>query len=370
MLGLRMDPAVVDCIARDEMFCGPLLMKPIPGCKFADTKLPRPINDEDVGALQEWLQLAGLRTVGKDTVHGAVDLRSRECAFHPVRNYLDALAWDGTPRLKNWLMTYLGVEATPYAQGVGDKFLISMIARVYRPGCKADHMLVVEGAQGELKSTMCQVLGGEWFSDNLPDITSSKDSSQHLRGKWLIEVAEMHAYGKAETTLLKSFLTRTTERYRPSYGRKEVIEPRQCIFIGTTNKEIYLRDESGGRRDARDKLTNGSKTLPDTDGRLRIARRFRDIATAILVDQGGAELCSESRRQLIRRFSAACVLAEDLEGRLARGEEIDVERHALLCSTLTRLAQRIGIDRRARNVTPALRDYLEESGTVVSEVEP
>ena len=107
-----------------------------------------------------------------------------------------------------------------------------------------------------------------------------------------------------------------------------------------------------------DKLTNGSKTLPDTDGRLRIARRFRGIANAVLADQGGAELCSESRRQLIRRFSAACVLAEDLEGRLARGEEIDVERHALLCSTLTRLAQRIGIDRRAKNITPSLGDYL------------
>ena len=78
----------------------------------------------------------------------------------------------------------------------------------------------------------------------------------------------------------------------------------------------------------------------------------------MLADQGGASECSESRRQLIRRFSAACVLAEELEGRLARGEEIDVERHALLCSTLTRLAQRIGIDRRAKNITPSLGDYL------------
>ena len=87
-------------------------------------------------------------------------------------------------------------------------------------------------------------------------------------------------------------------------------------------------------------------------------RRFRGIANAVLADQGGASECSESRRQLIRRFSAACVLAEELEGRLARGEEIDVERHALLCSTLTRLAQRIGIDRRAKNITPSLGDYL------------
>ena len=107
----------------------------------------------------------------------------------------------------------------------------------------------------------------------------------------------------------------------------------------------------------------GLKPLPDTDGRPVIALRFRDIAAAILVDQGGAELCSESRRQLIRRFSAACVLAEDLEGRLARGEEIDVERHALLCSTMTRLAHRIGIDRRAKNIAPSLSEYLTPQAT-------
>ena len=210
----------------------------------------RAVRDADVVTIQKGLQridFADMERIGKDVVFDAMMDVARQNSFHPIHDYLNGLQWDGIPRVGNWLTTYLGVEQTPYTQGIGEMFLISMPARVFNPGCKADYCLVLEGPQGIRKSTACRALGDPWFSDDLPDVTT-KDASQHLRGKWLIEVSEMSAMSKADSEDLKKFLTRAVEQYRPPFGRLEVREPRQCIFVGTTNKAQYLRDETGARR--------------------------------------------------------------------------------------------------------------------------
>jgi hypothetical protein len=110
----------------------------------------------------------------------------------------------------------------------------------------------------------------------------------------------------------------------------------------------------------RSRITNGRDVLPGVDGRSAAARRFRDIANAILIDQGGIDLCSESRLQLIRRFSACAVLSELAEAKLARGEDINISEHSLLCSTMTRLASKLGIDRVAKDIGPTLSDYFRK----------
>jgi len=257
--GLRHAPELVGLLAFDEMMVLPMLRRPVPASRAAAHVDPRPLKDDDVSSATEWLQSNGLPRIGRETVQQAVDLVARENGFHPIRNYLDALRWDGTPRLATWLIYYLAAappagdaraKPSPYLAEIGKMFFVALVARIFRPGCKSDYMLLLDGPQGGRKSTACAVIAGRWFSDSLPDLATGDlvRLSQHLRGKWLIEIPEMSAFSRAEAAALKAFITRTEERYTPKYGRQEVIEPRACVFIGTTNEAAYLRDSTGNRR--------------------------------------------------------------------------------------------------------------------------
>ena len=210
----------------------------------------RPITDKDIVDAQEWMQLAGLTSISEQTAYSAVNSVAQEHSFHPVMDYLSSLVWDHIERLDKWVATYLGAENSLYASAIGRMFPISMIARVSNPGCKCDHSIILEGHQGIGKSTACKILAGgdQLFSDSLPLDLSNKDAMDHLPGKWLIDRAELSAFNKSDLSALKAFMTKCDDKFRPAYGRKQIIRQRQCVFAGTTNAKVYLKDETGNRR--------------------------------------------------------------------------------------------------------------------------
>lgn len=223
-------------------------------------------NDDDAAQLRIYLE-PFFGKLAKNDILDAIAATASDQAYHPVRDYLNGLSWDGKARLDTLLIDYLGAADTAYTRAVTRKAFTAAVARVMTPGCKYDTMLVLVGGQGRHKSTLLARMGGEWFSDSLRTF-GDKDAMETIQGTWIDEVAEMQAMAKAEVDAVKMFLSKTNDYYRAAYGRYTADRPRQCVFFGTTNSKECLTDTTGSRR----------FWVVDIDQQGRCKNVFRDMA--------------------------------------------------------------------------------------------
>lgn len=208
------------------------------------------LEDKDLILIKRWFADTqfGIEP-SKESLFEATTLIGDRCQRHPVREWLDSLKWDGEKRVDTWLRDYCQARAEePYLSEVSRKFLLAMVTRVFRPGCQWDYMVVLEGKQGQKKSTMARILAGDrWFMDNIPPL-ADKDAMLNLHGKWLIELPELASVKHTDFNQVKAYITRRIDTVRPHYGRLKTDIPRQSVFIGTVNEGQYFKDPTGNRR--------------------------------------------------------------------------------------------------------------------------
>jgi predicted P-loop ATPase len=207
------------------------------------------LTDSDDLALKHYIACHYRFEPSKELCFEAHALISKKYHFHPVRDYLNSLKWDGEPRLDTWLRSAFKASGPDeYLRAVSRKVLVAAVKRVFEPGCKFDYVMVLEGHQGKGKSTALKYLAGApWFTDSLGDI-HQKDVVDQMVGKWIIEMAELASIRKVDIEPVKAFLSRQVDRVRPPYGRRSMDFPRQSILIGSTNNAEYFSDETGNRR--------------------------------------------------------------------------------------------------------------------------
>jgi hypothetical protein len=206
-----------------------------------------PINDYDYIYIGQWFAQKRRVSFKKDHIQDAVLQRGNANRHNSLTTHLDSLVWDGVPRLERWLSIFLGVEDTVYTRFVGKSWLISAMARAYAPGCKADHVLVLEGRQGVGKTSTFEILGGSWHLPDVPRI-DNKDARGLLAAAWIAEFSELAAFRGVEFQKVKSFITERIDKYRPPYWRASVERPRRCVFAGSTNEKDWVQDTTGARR--------------------------------------------------------------------------------------------------------------------------
>lgn len=209
-------------------------------------KYPRPLSDADDAELRLYLERC-YDITSKGQITDALTVVVRGNSYHPVRDYLDAVTWDGTERLDTLFIDLFGAADTPYTRAVTRKSFTAAVARIYNPGCKYDYVLVIVGDQGIGKSTTLARMGGDWFSDSMQTLTG-KEALEQIQGSWLIELGELAGLRKAEVDAVKHFVSKREDRFRVAYGKRVEHFPRRCVFFGTTNEEDFLRDVTGNRR--------------------------------------------------------------------------------------------------------------------------
>jgi predicted P-loop ATPase len=248
ILTLRESPRWKGVLAFDE-FCVHVVLRKHP--PWGEEAADAPWTDHHETLACAWFQTQGIKAV-IGTVGRAVQAAARHNKFHPVRDYLEAVRRDGQSRTDTWLITYFGAPDTDYVRAIGPRWLISGAARIYDPGCQADHTIIIEGPQGKLKSSSLRTLAlrDEWLIDGLSHL-ASKDAKMEVAGVLIVELAELEVLNRAAIGTSKSFLTRRSDRFRPPYGRHLVNVPRGSIFAGTINPPLngrYLKDRTGARR--------------------------------------------------------------------------------------------------------------------------
>ena len=240
---LNGDPSLSGCVGFNEMSHNIVATRSLPWRKVRGESQWTDADDADLRYYLE--RVYGL--TGKDKIFDGLNVVAMANRFHPVRDYLDGCMWDGVPRLERLLVEFLGADDTPYTRAVTRKALVAAVARIYRPGCKFDYMLTLRGRQGLGKSALIAKLGGPWFSDSFSTL-QGKEAFEQVQGVWLMEIGELASMKKAEVESIKLYLSKQVDRFRPAYGRRIQEFPRQCVFIGTTNEEQFLRDKTGNRR--------------------------------------------------------------------------------------------------------------------------
>ncbi len=206
--------------------------------------------DIDVTMLKDWFVHKWNYEPSEDKLRSVMSIIGFEAKYHPVKTWIEKLPpWDEVSRIDGLLDKYIPCEGNDELRAViGRRFMVALVKRIYEPGCQADYLLVLEGLQGLHKSSAFRALvGDEWFSDASFNV-HDKDAIMVIFSKWLIEFGELSVLDRSTAEATKAFITRRIDRMRAPFDRKARDYPRQCLFAGSTNKDEYLKDDSGNRR--------------------------------------------------------------------------------------------------------------------------